>query len=80
MPNLTIKKIPKKLYDRLKKSAAENRRSINSEILVVLENALFSSRIDPAEFLARLDSLQATLHYPPLTDDLLRTARHEGRP
>lgn len=47
MPTMTIKNIPKVLYKRLKQRAAENRRSLNSEVIVSLENpwvALRSTR------------------------------------
>ncbi|OFV91095.1 MAG: hypothetical protein A3G76_04610 [Acidobacteria bacterium RIFCSPLOWO2_12_FULL_65_11] len=37
MPTLTLKNIPDGLHARLKASAARNRRSLNSEILVRLE-------------------------------------------
>ena len=52
MPTITLKNIPEKLYERLKESAADHRRSLNSEIIVRLEHALLSARIDPDAFLA----------------------------
>jgi plasmid stability protein len=36
MPNLTVRKIPKDIYKRLKESARRNHRSLNAEILAVL--------------------------------------------
>ncbi len=42
MPNLTVKNIPPILYERLKQRAADNRRSINSEILMIIEQALLT--------------------------------------
>ncbi len=39
MPTLTLKNIPDDLHSLLKESAAKNRRSLNSEILVRLESA-----------------------------------------
>ena len=53
MANLTIKNVPEKLHRRLKQSAAEHRRSMNSEAIACLERVLISRRIDPQEFLAR---------------------------
>lgn len=75
MPTLTVKNIPDELYERLKLSAAEHRRSLNSEILVCLERALFSERVDPQAVLARADSLRRRAALAPVTDDLLRDAR-----
>ena len=37
MATLTIKGLPDALYRRLKKHAAEERRSINSQVIVCLE-------------------------------------------
>lgn len=80
MPTLTIKSIPEPLYDRLKQSAADNHRSLNSEVISCLERSLQSQRVDPEAFLARLDTLQRRLRLSPLTDDLLERAKSEGRP
>ena len=79
MPNLNLKNIPQELYLRLKESAARHRRSLNSEILDSLDKAFRSSRVDPEEFLARIDALHRRLDLPPLTDAILRQAK-EGRP
>jgi hypothetical protein len=40
MANLTIKNIPENLYQKLKKSAEVNRRSINAEVIFCLEHLL----------------------------------------
>lgn len=40
MLTLTLKNIPKRLHTRLKASAEQNRRSLNSEILARLEREL----------------------------------------
>ena len=75
MATLTIKSIPTELYDRLKASAASHRRSLNSEILVCLERALLSERLDPAAQLARADALRERAALTPVTDALLGEAR-----
>ena len=80
MPSLTVKNIPEEMYERLKKSAAAHRRSINKEVIYCLERALGSARLDPNAFLARLDLLQRKIHVSPLTDRVLRKAKEEGRP
>lgn len=36
MPNLTVRRIPKDLYKRLKQTAKRNHRSLNAEILATL--------------------------------------------
>ena len=40
MPTLTIKNIPAKLHERLKKSASEHHRSLNSDVIFRLEQGL----------------------------------------
>jgi plasmid stability protein len=82
MATLTIKGVPDDLYDRLKVSAAEHRRSLNSEAIVRLEQALGRQRIDKEALLARIDARREQLAktMPPLTDEFLREAKNEGRP
>lgn len=80
MPSLTIKVIPEKLLEQLRKSASVHRRSLNSEVLIRLERSLGSTRIDPDVFLARVSALQQRTDLPPLTDDILERAINEGRP
>lgn len=77
---LTIKGLPDDLYERLKASAADHRRSLNSEAIVCLERALGGARIDEDELLARIDARRERLKLPPLTDEFLREARSWGRP
>ena len=80
MPTLTIKNLPDDLYKQLKKRAQEQRRSLNSEVIVCLERALHSKRVDSEAFLAKVDALQRQVTLTPLTDDILHDAKAEGRP
>lgn len=40
MPKITIRDVPERLHERLKHRAAKNRRSLNSELLSLLEEAV----------------------------------------
>lgn len=80
MPTLTLKSLPDELYHQLKARAAAHRRSLNSEILVCLEQAVAESAVDATATLARVDALRERLHVPPVTDDVLAAARAAGRP
>jgi len=80
MANITVKSIPRELYDKLKKSAEEHRRSINSEIIYCLEQYLRIRRVDPDEFLTRADALRNQTGLPPITERILREAKSTGRP
>ncbi len=80
MATLTIKNIPDELYERLKASAEANRRSINSEIILLIERALASYRPSPEEIEAealKLRELTAGYH---LTQEELDAWKNEGRP
>lgn len=79
MPTLTIKGMPDPLYQRLKQRAAEHRRSLNSEILVALEQSIAATSPDTQALLAGADALRTALRVPPLTDAGLRAAKSRGR-
>ena len=56
MPTLTLKNIPDELHARLKASAELNRRSLNSEILIRLEQDVSRPVVDP---LVQAETLRA---------------------
>ena len=80
MRTLTIKGIPDALYRRLKARAAERRRSLNSEVIVCLEQAVGTEPIDADALLARADRVRERLNVPSLTEAFLRDAKSRGRP
>ena len=79
MATLTIKGMPDELYKRLKKRAGEERRSINSQVIVCLELQLATPRRDPKAILKRLDAIRDRINLPALTDEELRKAKEFGR-
>jgi plasmid stability protein len=58
---LTLKNIPDAVYERLKASAEQHRRSMNNEAIVCLEAVLAPARVTSAERLARARQLRAAL-------------------
>jgi plasmid stability protein len=78
--SLTIKGIPDSLLDMLRKRAEQHRRSLNSEVLQLLESSAGAARIDSGEMLARIHRLQERAPLPPLTDAELEHAIDDGRP
>lgn len=80
MPTLTIKGIPEALYDRLKRRAALHRRSLNSEVIVCLEQATNLPAVDPDTWLVEAEQLRNRLALSPLTELRLRQAKAAGRP
>ncbi len=80
MTTLTIKNVPERLHKRLKESARQHRRSINSEAIFCLERVFGVHRVDPKEFLAEVKAMQKRMPYVHLTEEFLRAAKNEGRP
>ncbi len=79
MRTITLENIPEQLYKKLKEAAATHRRSLNSEIIVRLEQALPRARIDPVAFLTRADARRKRLALPPLTERRLKAIKSAGR-
>ena len=80
MPSLTLKNIPDEIYRRLKERAERHRRSLNSEIIVCLEETLQPAPTRVEDTLAAARRLRARVGGAPLTDGELREARRAGRP
>ncbi len=79
MKTFTLKGIPEDLYALLKQQAGDNRRSINSEMLVCLEQSLRGKRVDSASLLARADAVRERLDMPAYTQAALNAAKNRGR-
>ena len=80
MATITVKNIPPDLYDRLKHSASLHRRSINSQVIVCIEQALRRRQIAPEEVLTRARSLRRQMADGPLSVAELLEAKAQGRP
>ena len=79
MAAVTVKNIPDELYERLKSVAEINRRSINSEIIVCIENAVASRRISLDETLENARRLRELSAEQPISDEKFNQAKAEGR-
>jgi plasmid stability protein len=79
MATVTVKNIPDELYERLKAIAEINRRSINSEIIVCIENAVTSRRINPDEVLENARRLRQLTAGHRISDEEFNQAKAEGR-
>lgn len=77
---LTLKNIPEAVYERLKRSAATHRRSLNSEAIVCLESVLLPAKAMPDERLARARALRAALPQGKFRARDMDAAKREGRP
>lgn len=79
MPSLTIKNLPDAVYRRLKRSAADQRRSLNSEVIHRLEQAVGIVPVEPGALIAHARLVREKTDLPYLTDTELRHARDRGR-
>ena len=79
MATVTVKNIPDDLYAKLKRYAAMNRRSLNSEIIVCIERTVRSSRIQPEASLMRARKLREKTAQYPITDHDFNDAKMMGR-
>ena len=77
MPTLTLKNIPDDLHARLKASAEHNRRSLNSEILVRLEQDIKRPVLDPVVHAGTLRAFAARL--PRVTHSQVTRYKRQGR-
>jgi len=79
MPSITVKNIPPDIYEFLKKSAINNHRSINNEIIACIESQVRSRPVDPEQLLARARRLREKTAPYIITDDEFTAAKENGR-
>ena len=79
MATLSIKNMPMEVYERLKLCAKANRRSINQEVIAVLEQALETPPIDVESTLERTQKIRELTAQYRLRDEELDQWKNEGR-
>lgn len=80
MATLTIKNVPEVLVRRLKVQAARHRRSLNLEVIHLLESATQAAPVDAEARLARIRAMRPALRGIRLDEGLLRQLKGAGRP
>ncbi|MBU1195814.1 MAG: Arc family DNA-binding protein [Proteobacteria bacterium] len=80
MATITLKNIPDVTYETLKQLAAENHRSINSEVIFLIEKATKSKIIDADQHLATAKKMREKTSEYFLDETRLDQIRNEGRP
>ncbi len=76
----TIKNIPPVLHARLKQEAQKHRRSINSEILEVLEEVLLGSKQDDSKDMIREARILRSKFKGTTTPEEISRFKRTGRP
>jgi plasmid stability protein len=79
MATITLKNIPKQLHQMLKQRAVRHHRSMNSEVIACLNQAVGSAQVDPESLIARARALRRKLSVR-LSEKDLSTLKGEGRP
>jgi antitoxin FitA len=79
MLKLTIKNLPDGIYERLRRSAELNGRSINDEVISCLETVLAPTQVTTAEKLARARAVRATINGKKLNHKLIADFKAVGR-
>jgi antitoxin FitA len=79
MPSITLKGLPPALHRALKARAAEHNRSLNREVVAVLEAAVAPSRrLDVEAMIAEARRVRASLGFTVTAEEATRLKR-EGR-
>ena len=79
MTTLTIKNIPLEIYDRLKIQEKNNHRSLNKEVISIIERAISIPPIDVETTIARARKVrELTAHYV-VTAEEIENMINEGR-
>jgi antitoxin FitA len=79
MVTITIKNIPPQIYERIKSQARKNHRSINGEILSILEQAIAVPPIDVNATLERTRKLRELTADYVISADEIEKLINEGR-
>jgi len=79
MVTVTIKNIPEQIYERIKAQAKSNHRSINGEILSILEQAMSLPPIDVKTTLERARKVRELTANYVVTADEIEKMINEGR-
>ncbi|MEO8426824.1 MAG: Arc family DNA-binding protein [Verrucomicrobiota bacterium] len=77
--NITVKDLPPNLHRKLKTQATANKRSLNMEIISVLESSLQSRKLDVEALLAQIKAVRDPSPGRLLTDAQIRAVKNQGR-
>lgn len=79
MPAITLKSLPASLHRSLKSRAARHKRSLNQEVIAVLEDAVAPSRrVDVEAMIERTRRLRESIKLQ-LTPEQIDAFKREGR-
>ncbi len=79
MPSITVKNIPEPIYNKLKRQAKAQHRSMNSEIIACLEHSVEPNRVSSEEILRQARLMRKKVKGS-LPADEISQAIDRGRP
>ena len=80
MPSITVKNIPDHAYEILRQAATTHHRSLNSEIICLIEKATLSKPFLPEQHLVLAKRSREKTKKFLLSNDILQEAKEDGRP
>lgn len=78
MNSITVRNIPERVHKKLKQRSELFRRSLNSEIIACLEEALLPNKLEVEQILAKSKMIRDNLNFE-ITLDELEEAKDTGR-
>ena len=78
MASLSLKGMPAALHEKLKSRAKLHRRSLNSEIIAILEQSIEPGRANAGHLIETARRFRSTLTFE-ATDEEISEAKREGR-
>jgi plasmid stability protein len=79
MPSITLKHIPEPVYEAVKKRAHVHHRSINGEIIYILEQHTTPIAVPPEEIIQRARGLRRITADSPISEQEIQEAKEFGR-
>ncbi len=80
MATITVKNVPDDLYDKLKALAKEHRRSINNEVIMIIESHLEPRERSMEEMLAHARGIRELTTGYKISDEQIDEFKRQGRP
>lgn len=80
MASITIKNIPPRLYSTVKQRAKMNHRSINGEIIAILEQVATHQTLTPEDILRKARDLRRLTAETVIMPGDIQRAKESGRP
>lgn len=80
MATITVKNVPDDVYEMLKALAKEHRRSINNEVIVLIENHVEKKRLSTEEMLVKAREVRELTAGYEITDEEIDEFKRQERP